>query len=161
MSSQVVVFKLDAQDYAVPILEVREVIKTPKITPVPNCQDYVLGIINLRGKVVPIINLEKKFNLARSRVTDPQDVLIIDSGNESISGILVDKVDQVLRVDDAEIKPPPKMVECKISDAYLNGVVAVNDRLILIVDLAKILSELGLDQLEKIVHNESNESPHS
>jgi len=145
-TSQVVVFDLDAEEYAIPIADVREVIKIPEITPVPNSPDFVLGIINLRGKVYSIINLETRFKLTRQNVTTkPRHIIIVDSPSSSF-GVMVDQVSEVLRLPRSWIQPAPESVGGKIGLEFVKGVVVVKPedkqepRTLLLLNLKEILT---------------------
>jgi purine-binding chemotaxis protein CheW len=158
-TEQMVIFELDNEEYAVSILEVREVIKLPQITPVPNSETFISGIINLRGKVVPVLDLEKKFNLARENPTPSQHILIAEGDEGLIFGILVDRVSEVLKIPQTSIKPAPSTLAGKISADFLKGVVASNleskERIMLILDLKKILSHRETESI-KLKQNEQS-----
>jgi purine-binding chemotaxis protein CheW len=153
-SEQFVVFYLDNEAYAVPILSVTEVVPTLEITPVPNSPAYILGLINLRGKVLPVLDLEKKFQLPRETQAVHQHIMVAESEQKILFGVLVDKVKEVLRIPSDTIKPPPEIIKSKISAEYLQGVIIVedklqdtNDNIILILDLQKILSDRNIEEL--------------
>lgn len=144
---QLVVFELDGEEYAAPILDVKEVVKNTAITPVPDSPDYVLGMINLRGKVAPIIDLEKRFGLTHNAQKEREHIIMYEDKNNNLLGIRVDIVKGVLKIETTSIKPTPKAVTSKIAQDYLNGVIVIeskeqnSERIILIINLPKILDE--------------------
>jgi purine-binding chemotaxis protein CheW len=155
-SRQVVVFELGHEEYAVSIEQVREVVKVPKITLVPNGQAFVVGVMNLRGQIVPIIDLEKLFSLPADK-TVAQHIVVSEDASHALFGVQVDQVIEVLRIADDTIKPAPKMVTARISSDYLDGVVVLEGddkttnagRMILLLDLQKIMSDKALSQLKQ------------
>ncbi|MDA2921769.1 chemotaxis protein CheW [Patescibacteria group bacterium AH-259-L07] len=122
---QLVVFELDKEEYAVPIIDLREIIKIPEITPIPNAPEFIRGILNLRGKIVVVVDLEKRFHLVRENKIASQHIVITEVG-ENIFGIIVDEVAEVLRVPVTSIQPAPALVSSKIHHEYLKGVVVLD-----------------------------------
>jgi len=156
-SRQVVVFELGREEYAAPIEQVREVVKVPKITLVPNGQAFVVGVMNLRGQIVPVIDLEKLFDLPAASQTAAQHIVVSEDAGHIPFGVQVDQVLEVLRVSADTIKPTPKMVTARISSDYLDGVVILEQddkadktdnagRMILLLNLQKIMSDKALSQ---------------
>jgi purine-binding chemotaxis protein CheW len=166
---QFVVFQLDNETYAVPILSVTEVVLTMEITPVPNAPEYILGLMNLRGRVLPVLDLEKKFQLNREGQTVRQHIMVAESEQKVLFGILVDQVMEVLRISPDAIKPPPEIIKSKISAEYLPGVIILEDKpgtgtatesgehIVLILDLQKILSDKNIEELQTIQQNDGDE----
>jgi purine-binding chemotaxis protein CheW len=164
---QFVVFQLDNETYAVPILSVTEVVLTLEITPVPNAPEYILGLMNLRGKVLPVLDLEKKFQLNREGQVVGQHIMVAESEQKVLFGILVDQVVEVLRISPDAIKPPPEIIKSKISAEYLPGVIIVENKpgttiegeesIVLILDLQKILSDKNIEELQTVQQNDDDE----
>ncbi len=153
---QYVIFELDNEEYAVSILEVKEVMKFSEITPVPQASPWLSGIFNLRGKIIPVLDLEKYFNLSRKTKNGPQRILVVEGELNNLFGILVDQVDEVLKINQDQIKPAPKVVTNKISTDFVKGVIVLQqpkDRILLILDLKKILNEKETQNLEKKLQN--------
>jgi purine-binding chemotaxis protein CheW len=146
---QVVVFVLDQEEYAVPIQSVKEVVKIPKITLVPNGQAFVLGVINLRGQIVPVLDLEELFHLPHEHESKPEHIIITEDDAHTLIGIQVDKVSEVLRIAEADVKPTPKLVTSRVSADYAHGVIILSssesssgsERMLLLLDLAKIVTD--------------------
>lgn len=166
---QLVVFGLDAEEYGVAITDLREIIKVQEITPIPNSPEFIRGILNLRGKIVVVVDLEKRFDLKRDTPITAQHIIVTELG-DSTFGILVDKVTEVLRVPISKIQATPSLVSAKIQVDYLKGVVVLTpetksenqpvtqtSRLILLIDLPKLLNESELLKLDQKIKKETNE----
>jgi purine-binding chemotaxis protein CheW len=137
---QVVVFNLAEEEYAVPILDVQEIIPTGEITPFPNVADYIEGIINVRGTVATIINLAKRFSLARKDDDTQKDkYIILTHIQKSLFGMMVDEVTEVTKIARADIKGASG-IESKVHTDYISGVAVVGERVILILDFSKIIN---------------------
>lgn len=105
---QLVSFRLDSEEYGVEVLKVREIIRMPAITKMPNADQLVEGIINLRGKVIPIVSMRKRFGLLESEYNGQTRIIIMDVAND-MTGFIVDAVSEVIRIRSSEIQPPPTM----------------------------------------------------
>jgi purine-binding chemotaxis protein CheW len=128
LTEQFVTFVLDKEEYASLITDLREIIKIPDIVPIPGAPDFIRGILNLRGQIVVVIDLEKRFKLARSHQIEPRHIIIAEVG-ESVFGIVVDEVTGVLRVPKTSIKPTPELVTSRIHAEYMKGVVVLEETL--------------------------------
>lgn len=159
--AQFVAFVLNNEEYAAPIRTVVEVVPSVEITSVPGAPDYILGLTNLRGKVLPVLDLEKKFSLVNSADGTRHHIMIAESEQKVLFGILVDQVKEVLKVPEDSIKPTPEIVTSKISSEYLGGVIilggdqikdqpAHEERVLLILDLQKILSDKNIEELQTV-----------
>lgn len=129
-------FNLADKEYAVDIKSVREVRRIKQITPVPKTLDFIEGVVSLRGRVIPIINLRKKLSLPSPEKISLNRVLITES-NKHMLGIAVDSVIGVVSIDNSNIEPPDDVLK---KAEYLIGVGKIGNRLILIVDIEKLLS---------------------
>lgn len=134
---QLVVFRLIGEEYAVPIHQVLEILRYKKAVKVPNAPKYVDGIINLRGKSISVINLETRFGMQGS-VGEDKSIIILDLFAERL-GIVVDQVTEVMRLEETEIKEAPSMVT-QGSD-FITGVCQLGDRIIMVLDLSKLLDQ--------------------
>jgi len=144
---QLVSFELGGEEYGVDVLAVREIIRMPAITKMPNIPDYVDGIINLRGTVVPIISLRKRFGLCKSELDHNSRILVMEVG-EGMTGFVVDSVSEVIRIQSSEIQPPPSLVlSGGISQEFITGVFNHADRLLIIMDVDRMFSENEQDFL--------------
>lgn len=136
---QLVSFILDSEEYGVEVLKVREIIRMTNITRVPNTPSYVEGVINLRGKVIPIISLRNRFGLDNSEHDSRTRIIVMDMNGE-LTGFIVDSVAEVIRITADEIKPAPPVVAGDIAQEYLSGVINREDRLLVLLDLEKMFS---------------------
>lgn len=140
---QLVVFKLRQGDavceYGVSITSVQEIIPVAEPTRLPQTLDFIEGIINLRGKIIPIIDLKKRFNMGTSEVTPETRSVVVDVEGKTV-GIIVDEVSEVMRLPVDSIEPPPAVIGGIASD-YITGVGKLDDRLLILLDMDKILSE--------------------
>ncbi len=142
---QLVTFSIGEEEFGVDILKVQEIIRTMEITKVPRAPEFVEGVINLRGKVIPIIDLRRRFGLA-SKTHDKNTRIIVIEINNMIVGFVVDAVSEVLRIPTSTVEPPPPVVAGVESD-YISGVGKLQDRLLILLDLDKLLSNEDLEML--------------
>ena len=145
---QLVVFDLASEYYGVDIGDVREIIRMQSVTRVPGAPPFVEGIINLRGQVIPVVDLRKKLALDVSDQTADSRIVWVTI-NEQDVGVIVDAVTEVLRIPVASIEPPSSMVSNVDSD-YLRGIAKLEDRLIILLDLGKVLSLADKQVLAKL-----------
>jgi len=134
---QVVAFKLGREEYAVDVLNVQGIERLLNITRVPRTKYYIEGVINLRGNVIPVINLHKKFNLD-SVGSDDDKRIIVFQYDDIHAGIIVDEVSEVLRLNADNIEETAKVYDSLTAD-HIQGIAKVNDRLLILLDLLKIL----------------------
>jgi len=130
---QLVSFQLGLEEFAIDILGVQEIIRFVEITPVPNAPYYVEGVVNLRGKVIPIINLRSRFGLSAAESTKDTRIIVVEV-EHSILGFIVDSVEEVLRLPANVIEPPPTTGRGG-SDDFHKGVGRVEGRLLILLDL--------------------------
>ncbi|RNC72263.1 MAG: purine-binding chemotaxis protein CheW [Desulfuromonadales bacterium] len=136
---QLVSFKLDQEEYGVNVLKVREIIRMPSITRVPNTPNYIEGVINLRGKVIPIISMRMRFGLPDGETTSQTRIMVMDMEGE-LMGFVVDAVSEVIRISESEIQPPPAVVNSAVEQECLSGVINQTERLLFFLDLEKLIS---------------------
>jgi purine-binding chemotaxis protein CheW len=136
---QLVSFNLDQEEYGVDVLKVREIIRMPVVTRVPNTPYYVKGVINLRGKVVPIICMRKKFGLTEAENDKQTRIMVMDMEGE-LMGFIVDSVSEVIRISGSEIQPSPAMVAGGIDQECIAGVINQAERLLVLLNLEKMFS---------------------
>ncbi len=143
---QFVVFKLGDEEYGVPITQVKEINRLTTTTKVPRSPVFVEGIINLRGQIIPIIDMKKRFDLPLTEYTGEARIIVIQVGNNTF-GVEVDSVSEVLRINSSNIEPAPHIV-CGIDSIYITGVAKVGERLLILLDLDKLLSDEEKAQLQ-------------
>ena len=138
---QLVVFGLGKEEFGIDISRVREIVKLQNITTIPQSMDFVEGIVNLRGQIVPIVDLCKRFLVAdRSESVDAERRIIVVNMSGQTIGILVDGVSEILRIPDEAIEPTPPIVASGVSSDFIRGVAKVEGRLIIFLDLDRIFS---------------------
>ncbi len=142
---QLVTFVIETEEFAVDILNIQGINMMMDITKVPNSPDFVEGIINLRGQVIPVIDLRKRLKLNQIGYTKDSRIIVVEI-NDKVVGFIVDQVKEVLRIDSGITEPPPPMVS-GIGSEFITAVAKLDDRLITLLDLQKLLSE---DELENV-----------
>ena len=138
MENQLVVFNLANEDYGVDIGAVDGIVKMQAITKVPQAPDFVEGITNMRGEVLPVLDLRKRFGLPLSETTKDTRIVNVEVDGVKV-GMVVDAVTEVLRVAEEEVEPPSPLVTT-VDSAFITGIAKVDSRLIILLDLAKVLS---------------------
>lgn len=139
MDTRWVTFKLENETFGINVMQVQEVLRVSDIAPVPGASDYVLGIINLRGNVVTVIDTRKRFGLPSKEIDDLSRVVIIESENQVV-GIMVDSVAEVIEIRNSEIETAPNVGNDENSK-YILGVTSRDGELLILVDLNKFLSD--------------------
>jgi purine-binding chemotaxis protein CheW len=134
-----VTFRLENEKYGINVMQVQEVLRVTEIAPVPGAPDYVLGIINLRGNVVTVIDTRKRFGLQTKDMDDSTRIVIIESENQVV-GILVDSVAEVVDIRTSEIEQAPN-VGTEESAKFIQGVSSIDGELLILVDLNKLLTD--------------------
>ncbi len=135
---QMVVFSIGKELYGVGIDAVHEIVRVPDITEVPDAPVFLEGVINLRGKIVPVVDLRKRMKLDGKEKTKSSRVLITENDSRLV-GLLVDAVSEVLKIPPESVEAPPEMIS-SIGVQYITGVAKVEGRLIILLDLKKVLS---------------------
>jgi purine-binding chemotaxis protein CheW len=136
---QLVGFRLDNEDYAIAITKIQEIILMKPITRIPQVPDFIEGLINLRGSVIPIVNLRKRFGLSSREVDDETRTIVVNIHDKTV-GCIVDAVTQVMRINRDQIQPPPLSV-LAISHQYIAGLARLDDRLLIILDIERLFDD--------------------
>jgi len=136
---QLVSFKLDNEEYGIEVLKVREIIRMIPITHMPNSPQYVEGIINLRGKIIPVVQMRKKFGLIGQENSTQTRIVVMDI-NGQLMGFVVDSVSEVIRISSSEIQPPPNVASGGIDQECITGVINQTERLLVLLDLERLFS---------------------
>ncbi len=134
---QLVSFMLEEVNYGVDILSVHEILRIPPIARLPNTANFIKGVINLRGNVIPVVDVRLRFGFKPAKLTEFSRIIVIESDTRQI-GLLVDNVSQVVRLREANIDPPSVFIE-GVSEDFIKGVGRMKDRLIIILSLANVL----------------------
>ena len=142
---QLVTFSIGEEEFGVNILKVQEINRTMEITKVPRAPAFVEGVINLRGKVIPSIDLRRRFGMMPKKADKDTRIIVIEI-NAIIVGFVVDAVSEVFRIPASTVEPPPPVVAGVESD-YISGVGKLKDRLLIMLDLDRLLSSEDIDML--------------
>lgn len=140
-------FMLDDEEYGIEILKVREIIGIMDITKVPQTPEFVEGVINLRGKVIPVIDLRTKFGLDRAEYNDQTCIIVVDVG--MMMGIIVDTVQEVHDIPSASIEPPPKLGGA-VDTSFILGMGKVKEDVKILLDIDKVLTTDDLVALQEV-----------
>lgn len=136
-------FAVGKLEYAVDIMIVREIKVWTEVTRLPNSPDEMLGVMNLRGVIIPIFDLRTKFKQGTTEANNKNVVIILSAGSRTI-GILVDAVSDILDVEGSNIKASP-VSETEIDDKYINGLVSINDRMVIILNMEEMFGNIDID----------------
>lgn len=145
---QLVSFKIGSEEFGVDILKVQEINRVAEVTRIPNTPHYVEGVINLRGKVIPIVDLRTRLGLDRKE-RDKNTRIIVVELNGSIVGFVVDEVSEVLRISKQVTEPPPSIVG-NIDSEFITAVGKLDDRMLILLDLDKLLTHTEQNTLKEV-----------
>jgi len=155
---QLIVFNLGGEEFSADIRQVREIILRGIITPIPDSPEFILGVTNVRGEITVVIDLKARFFLSQEKGAQNKHIIITEQ-EKNLYGLMVDEVTQVLRIPENSIKPAPKLVT-KIDRKYIKGVITLDDRLILLINLTEVLSEDDLTRLAAL-NQEQRKTEHA
>lgn len=141
---QLVLFSLGKEEYAVSISQVKEIIQYKEVTKLPNTPTYLEGIISLRGKIIPVVDLAMRLGLTIPKRSDKRALIIETVGREL--GIVVDEVTEVIRLQDSDIEPPPMAT----GNGYIRGIGKEGNRLLILLDVDKLFSEEEMREMQKV-----------
>lgn len=148
--SQVVSFRLAKEEYGLNIMRVQEIILIGEITEVPEVPEYIRGLINLRGQVIPIVDLRKRFGLEACESTEHTRIIVVNA-QDTTFGIVVDAVSEVQRIDEEQIEPPPTGL-VGLEHAYIHGLVKMEDKIMILLNLEGILNHEDKEALTGAVN---------
>ena len=146
---QLVICQLSNEEFGIEISKVKEIIRIPEITKIPQVPDYVEGVINLRGSIIPIINLAAKFGVDHEKTSNDSRIVVVEIGN-LVAGMVVDAVSEVLRISSENIDPTPEIIVSRITGKYIRGVGKIDDRLLILLAIEKIFTEEQKVQISKL-----------
>jgi len=144
---QLVGFNIGTELFGVSILMVQEIIRSAPITTVPNSPEFIEGIINLRGNIVPVIDLRKRLNIYREDMDYEKSWILILNINDRVTGFIVDFVTKVLKIDENTVEPPPDIVVAGLESQYIRGVCKLDKNLLILLDFNRILR---IDEFKKL-----------
>ena len=138
---QLVGFEIGQEQFGVNILSVQEIIRSAPVTNVPNSPMFVEGVINLRGDIVPVIDLRKRLNLFQDEenVVELKNWILILNIGDRVIGFIVDSVTEVLKIEEESIEPPPDIIIAGLENQYIQGVCNINDALLIILEFDRVL----------------------
>jgi len=149
---QLVTFQISEEQYGVNIMDVKEIVRVQDIRSIPNAPGYVEGLFNLRGEIIPIISLHKRFHLRKAQLGEDEELLsgfiIIDIDGMKL-GIIIDKVERVVEIEAKSIQPPPQILS-GIGAEYIQGVVNRESGYLILLDIRKLFSAKELRKIEEI-----------
>jgi purine-binding chemotaxis protein CheW len=151
---QLVGFTIGKEQFGVDILMVQEIIRSAPITSVPNSPDFIEGVINLRGNIIPVIELRKRLNLFRKETASKDAWILILDINSRVTGFIVDSVTRVLKIMESTIEPPPEVVVAGLANQYIRGVCDIGEGLLIMLDFNRILLADELKQLKAATEGE-------
>jgi len=136
---QLVSFVIEGEEFGIDILKVQEIIRPVPITRVPNAPAFVEGVINLRGRIVPVIDARKRFGLSARAMDEDSRIVVVELSGRTV-GFVMDAVREVIRVERSVIEPPPELA-IGIDADYLSGVAKLDDRLLILLDVERVLAD--------------------
>ena len=149
MEKQLVIFELGAEHFGIDIASVEGINKMLDITKIPQSPSYMLGITNLRGSVLPVLDLQKRFGMKSEEQTNETRIVVANMDGVKV-GMVVSAVSEVLTIEESVIEPPPPMVS-NINSEFIIGVAKIDKRLVILLDLSKVLSFDEKNQIAKAV----------
>jgi purine-binding chemotaxis protein CheW len=150
---QIVSFHVGSEEFGLDILKVQEIIRFQQLTRVPNMPAYVEGVLNLRGKVIPVIGLRQRIGLERQTPT-PTTKIVVASVKSEVLGFVVDSVSEVLRISSNSVEPTPRLGQAR--QKYVAGVGKLDNRLLLLLDLDQLLSAEESTAVTEVAANVPN-----
>ncbi len=141
---QLVGFRLGNEDFAVDILNVSEILKMIDLTTIPNSPSSIEGIVNIRNKIIPVINTREKINMPKKEYDQDTRIIVVEMKGKTV-GFIVDEVNEVLRISKDITEPPPEIVTASFDSDYIISVAKLENRLLILLDLEKLMSSEELE----------------
>ncbi len=160
VAQQYLIFRLGAESFAVDVAKAREVLDDINITDVPQTPDYMLGVINLRGSVVPVIDMRRKFGMEAVEYTVDTCIIVLEvnvDGESVVVGALVDSVNEVLDINPDQIEPPPRL-GTKLNTEFIQGMGTCNNEFVIILEIDKVFSVDELQLVQEVNEEMAAES---
>lgn len=145
-------FKLDGDNFAVDVLKTREIVDLRAVTKVPQCPEFMLGVINLRGSVVPVIDLRLKFGMEKAEASQTTCIVVMDvllNEESLIVGAMVDSVEEVLELDDTQIEPAPR-IGTRLNSEFIRGMGKQDDQFLIILDIDRVFSTDEISVVQQV-----------
>jgi purine-binding chemotaxis protein CheW len=150
---QVVGFRIGRETFGLPIAMVREIVRVPEITNVPNAREYIEGVINLRGRIIPVVDLRKRFGDKSVEPSKKNRIIVVEVENRAV-GLLVHSASEVLRIPPSEIEAPQDVFQ-EGEMNYITGVGKLKGRLVILLDLTRVLQRGELRSLEEFADSDA------
>lgn len=150
---QVVGFSIGKETFGVSLALVHEIVRVPEVTAVPEAPEFVEGVINLRGRIVPVVDLRKRFG-EKQITTSKKNRILVTELDKRIVGVIVDSTSEVLKLKEEQVEPPPADLLQDGESTYITGIARLNERLIILVDLKKVLATGGLRRLSELTERQ-------
>lgn len=157
-TSQYLTFRIGEEDFALDVSNVREILEFTTVTKVPKTPDYMRGVINLRGSVVPVLDMRLKFGLSETEKTINTCIVVVEVAldeSKTVMGALVDSVQEVFELDPEQIEPPPR-IGTKLKTEFIKGMGRKDDRFIILLDIDRLFSSEELASAEELMDEVSN-----
>ncbi|MBC2594991.1 chemotaxis protein CheW [Ruficoccus amylovorans] len=144
-------FNLGSESYGISVLKVREIIQMQKVTRVPCVPEYVKGVINLRGKVIPVVDLRLKFDFGETEVSKHTCIIVVaivrSDGSDALTGLIVDAVEEVLHIEAGQIENTPGFSDSSISMEYIDGIAKIRDTVAMLLDIDQAVAASVLERI--------------
>lgn len=147
---QLVVFSIGDEEFAVDIAQVREIVRLIQITYLPKAPAFIEGVVNLRGQVIAIIDLAKRLGISSKPKSEASRIIVVEI-SENTAGMIVDSVSEVLRLSADQLQEVPSIIDTEVPEHYIRGVGKLKDRLLVLLDLNKVLSPEEVQHMERHV----------
>ncbi|MDD5347189.1 MAG: chemotaxis protein CheW [Candidatus Omnitrophica bacterium] len=154
---QLVVFTLGDEEFGVDISQVREIVRIVQITYLPKAPVFIEGVVNLRGQVLPVIDLSKRLGVGSKERSEATRIIVVEVGENTV-GMIVDSVSEVLRLSNDCVEDVPSLVETEVPEHYIRGVGKLKDRLLVLLDLNKILTPEEVQNVERHVKSAASKA---
>ncbi|MCM8800884.1 MAG: chemotaxis protein CheW [Candidatus Omnitrophica bacterium] len=154
---QLVIFKIGKEEFGVDISQVREIVRLLDITYMPKAPSFIEGVVNLRGQIVAIIDLAKRLGIPSNPRGDSTRIIVIEIEKNTV-GMIVDSVSEVLRIPSENIEEIPAIIQTEVPEHYIRGVGKLKDRLLVLLDLNRVLSAEEVTRIERIRKEEVEEA---
>ena len=152
---QLVVFKIGDEEFGVDISQVREIVRLIEVTYMPRAPVFIEGVVNLRGQIVAVIDLAKRLDIPSRPRGEATRIIVIEIGENTV-GMIVDSVSEVLRISSGDIEEVPGLIETEVPEHYIRGAGKLKDRLLVLLDLSRVLSHEEVARVERHVKAAAN-----
>lgn len=150
-------FNIESEEFGVDVMNIMSVTNITAITRVPRAPKFIQGVINLRGRILPVINLRKRFGFKLKKTDENSRIIIAEVEGEAV-GMIADSVSEVLRIPLSDIEPIPGMIKTGVSKEYLQSIAKIDNRLIIILNLIKVLNKTEIDDLKEFKEKTNKKS---